>query len=126
VLKNCKSMNDTLYDKKLKKFLIPILRRKSLYWTGRTEAKNAARVERGLYKCRSCSNLFGPKEIELDHKEPVINVKTSWVSWDHYLQSLFCDASNFSVLCKNCHSSKTAIEAELRAMNKKKIKRKKA
>ena len=118
-------MKDNSYDAKLKRFLIPILRRKSLYWPGRQEAKSDARVERGLYRCFHCKNLFGPKEIEMDHKKPVINVRTSFTTWDDYVHSLYCDKSNFTALCRNCHASKTALESEIRSINKKKVKKKK-
>lgn len=118
-------MKDNSYEARLKRFLIPILRRKSLYWPGRQDAKRDARVERGFYKCQSCKQLFGHKDIEMDHKIPVINVKTSFTNWDDYIHSLYCDKSNFTALCKNCHSSKTAIENMQRELNKKKAKKKK-
>jgi hypothetical protein len=113
------------YEKQLRKFLIPILRRKSLYWPGRQEAKRLSRVERGFYKCHACKKLFGPKEIELDHIRPVINVKTSWTNWDDFIRSLYCDSSNFQVLCKADHLHKTQIEDALRSINKKKSRKKK-
>lgn len=106
-------------DKQLKKFLIPILRRKSLYWPARNEAIKLSRRERGFYECASCKNLFGRKEINADHVRPVINVKTSWVSWDHFIDSLLCDVSNFQILCISCHSIKSALETEIRKINKK-------
>lgn len=112
-------------NKKLFKFLIPILRRKSLHWVGRTEAKAAARVERGRYKCAYCGNIFGPGEIELDHRVPVINIRTSFTNWDDYINSLFCDSSNFAVTCRPCHSSKTMIENSLRQIHKDKSRNKK-
>lgn len=115
-------MTDPDYEKKLKKFLIPMLRKRSLYWTGRNDAKREARRERGFYECFACKKWFGAKEIEMDHKVPVINVKTSFTTWDAYIHSLFCDKSNFTALCKNCHASKTAVENEVRSMNKKRKK----
>lgn len=118
-------MADQSYDAKLKRFLIPLLRRKSLHWTGRQDAKRAARIERGFYRCQACLQIFGPKEIEMDHTRPVINVKTSWTNWDDYIHSLYCDQSNFAVLCKVCHLSKTQTENSLRSINKKKEKKKK-
>lgn len=97
-----------------------MLRRKSLYWPARNEAKRDAKVSRGFYKCASCNELFGPKEIQMDHRIPVINVKTSFTTWDDYVKSLYCEKSNFTALCINCHASKTAIENEMRSINKKK------
>ena len=118
-------MKDNSYDAKLKRFLIPVLRRKSLWWTARQEAKREARVDRGFYKCKNCQQLFGPKEIQMDHVRPVINVKTSWTNWDDYIHSLLCDKENFAALCISCHSVKTQIETAQRQINKKKAKKKK-
>jgi 5-methylcytosine-specific restriction endonuclease McrA len=119
-------MNDeSAYDKQLRRFVIPLLRRKSLHWPGRQEAKRDARRERGLYECFNCKQLFGPKEVEMDHKKPVINVKTSFTNFDDYIKSLYCDKSNFTCLCKSCHSIKTQIENERRSINKNKKKVKK-
>jgi hypothetical protein len=113
------------YEKQLKRFLIPILRRKSLHWPARQEAKRLARVERGFYRCEVCQNIFGPKDVEMDHRKPIVNVKTSFTTWDNYIHSLYCDVSNFSCLCKSCHSSKSLIEQEQRQINKKKSRKKK-
>lgn len=115
-------MIDDAYDKMLKKFLIPLLRKKSLYWPARNEALKLARVERGLYKCNNCEKLFGRTEVHADHIKSVINVKTGFTTWDNYIKSLFCDVSNYSILCIPCHNSKTLIEQNLRKINKKKKK----
>lgn len=118
-------MIESDYDKKLKKFLIPMLRRKSLWWTCRNEAKAKARVSPGQYKCAGCDNIFHNSQVNMDHRSPVINVRTSWVSWDHYIKSLLCDIDNWNCLCITCHASKTAVENEQRKMNKKKKSKKK-
>lgn len=108
----------------IKKFLIPKLRRYSLYWPGRSEAIKLARLERGEYKCATCEKTFGRTEIHVDHIKPVINVKDKTIdfSWDKYINSLFCDVSNLQVLCVSCHQAKTDIENNIRKINKKKKK----
>lgn len=108
----------------IKRFLIPILRKKSLHWPARTEAYKLARRDRGLYECLSCQKLFSRKEVHADHKKPVINVKTGFTSWDSYIESLFCDVSNYSILCISCHSAKSDIENKQRKLNKQKKSRK--
>lgn len=118
-------MKDNSYEASLRRFLIPILRRKSLYWTARNDAIRASRRDRGFYECKSCKNLFSRKEIEADHIIPVVNLKEGWQGWDVYIHSLYCDVSNFQILCKLCHLSKTTIEQERRLMNKKKKGKKK-
>ena len=57
-----------------------VLRSASFRWKPRGEALKAARVERGKYKCASCEELFGPKEIILDHIDPVVDPKVGFVS----------------------------------------------
>lgn len=113
-------MNDSEYDKKLKRFLIPILRRKSLYWPGRQEAKRDARVERGFYKCFHCDQFFSTKEVHVDHRDSVISTKEGWVDWDTYIKRLFVPKEQLQILCVNCHNSKSLLEQEIRKVNKKK------
>jgi hypothetical protein len=102
----------------LNTFIKNILRRGSFYWKARTEAMTAARVSRGLYKCKSCEELFGPKEVDLDHDLPVVDPRTGFTTWDDYINRLFCNMEGFSVLCKQCHENKTRIEDALREHHK--------
>jgi len=95
-------------------FVRGLLRRGTFHWRARQEAMTAARVERGKYKCASCQDLFGPKEVDLDHNEPVIDPKTGFTNWDDYINRLFCQADGFSVLCKQCHENKTLVEDQMR------------
>ena len=78
-------------------------------WPNRKKAMAAARIERGRYKCATCENIFGPKEISLDHVAPVVPV-TGWDDWDGFLYRLFCEEQGFQVLCKTCHDNKTKEE----------------
>lgn len=98
----------------LNTFVKGLLRRGTFHWRARTEAMTNARVERGRYKCAHCEELFGPKEVDLDHRFPVVDPKTGWVSWDDYIARLFCPADQFDVLCKQCHSNKTILEDTMR------------
>lgn len=107
----------------LKKFLVPKLRRASLYWPARNEALKAARIERGFYKCSMCNKAFGRKEVHADHIVPVVDVKIGFTNWDEYINSLFCSIDNYQILCSYCHSIKSNIENEMRKQNKKKVKK---
>lgn len=99
----------------LKTFITGVLRRASFHWKPRQEAMTAARVSRGNYKCAICQDDgFGPKEVTLDHIDPVVDPKLGFVSWDHFIPRLFCEASGFQVICKSCDSSKTSIEDLMR------------
>lgn len=102
----------------LKTWLIPKLRRLSYMWPPRNEAKKLARVERGKYKCAQCNNIFGPKEVVLDHINPVVPIE-GFQDLGHFVESLFCDVSGFQVLCIADHDTKTTQEDILRENNKK-------
>lgn len=95
-------------------FVKGLLRRGTFHWRARTEAMTAARVERGKYKCASCGDLFGPKEVDLDHNDPVVDPKHGFTTWDDYINRLFCPAEGFSVLCHQCHENKTLVEDKMR------------
>jgi len=99
-------------DINLKTWLQPKLRQISYQWPERTLAKNAARVSRGLYKCSICKQLFGPKEIVLDHILPIIpvNIPLQHLSLDIYINNLFCKKEGFQVLCKKHHLEKSQKE----------------
>lgn len=97
----------------LKTWLIPKLRRLSYMWPPRNEAKKLARVERGKYKCAKCNNIFGPKEVVLDHINPVVPV-TGFEDLGAFVESLFCEAKDFQVLCIKDHDIKTEMENKIR------------
>ena len=103
----------------IKRFLIPILRRKSVYSPERNRCLQLARRERGFYECKSCNKLFGRKEVHVDHIQSVVSVRDAWIDWNTYIARLFVSAEEMQVLCVNCHSSKTLLENELRSINKK-------
>lgn len=98
----------------LKRFLIPILRRASYRWKPRGEALKKSRLERGLYQCNSCKELFKQTDICLDHIFPVVNPKIGFTNWDDYIDRMFPETEGFQVLCKLCHDVKTKLEDEMR------------
>lgn len=98
----------------LSTFIKGLLRRGTFHWRARTEAMGNARVERGKYKCAHCEDLFGPKEVDLDHIDPVVNPKTGFTTWDDYINRLYPPAEGWAVLCKQCHENKTLLEDTMR------------
>lgn len=98
----------------LRTFVTSLLRRGSFYWKPRSEALARARVARGQYKCAMCEDLFGPKQVIVDHIDPVVDPKTGFVSWDEYIPRLLCPVEGFQILCHSCSDTKTKIEDELR------------
>lgn len=119
---------------KLTQWLIYKLRRISLQWPPKNQAKQLARVEGDFklkkdgtpgkrrhisYRCNICKDLFPPSEVDLDHKEPIIP-KSGFDSWDGVIGRLFCDADGFQVLCKSCHFLKSQDELGERVEKRKK------
>src|ERR1700675_2740380 len=90
------------------------LRRLSYKFPPRSEALRLARIERGKYKCESCSEIFGPKEIDVDHRAPVIDPEKGFQNWNIYIKRLFCAVDGYSILCKECHKAKSFLENEIR------------
>jgi 5-methylcytosine-specific restriction endonuclease McrA len=107
----------------LRPFIIATLRRASLRWWARNEAKTRARIERGLYQCNVCKGTFGTKEIHLDHINPVLDTKLGFTNWDDYITRLFVEPEQYQTLCTQCHSSKTLLETEMRKYYKKEKKK---
>jgi 5-methylcytosine-specific restriction endonuclease McrA len=105
-------------EQSLKTWLIPRLRRLSYTWPNRNKAKQLARVSRGRYKCAKCNNIFGPKEVVLDHINPVVSVEFGFQDLGKYVESLFCSVENYQTLCFLCHETKTLKENEQRVKNK--------
>ena len=106
-------------EKYIKEWLVNKLRRISYQWPARKAALKKARVSRGKYRCKACEEegrdvLYGPKDIQVDHTDPVISVDTGFIDWNTYVKRLFCLEDNFQILCKDCHKIKTFFENELR------------
>jgi len=89
------------------------------YWE-RTKALQAARVDRGLYKCAKCLAVSKIKGMHIDHISPVVDPAVGFVNWEVYISRMFCLASNLQLLCKPCHSLKTATERLERKQTRKK------
>ena len=102
----------------LKSWLIPKLRRLSYQWPPKNEAKKLARVARGQYQCNNCKKIFPPKEIFMDHINPVVPL-TGFEDLGKYVESLFVPVEAYQALCGPCHTEKTDAENIIRKSNKK-------
>lgn len=92
-------------------------------WPPLNQARAAARIERGLYKCAGCGEVVPTsivttlkngkvkrvKNVLVDHIIPIVPT-TGFDSWDNVIDRLFCDVDGFQVLCKACHDAKTLEE----------------
>lgn len=97
-----------------------VLRAGSRRWPPKYQALNAAfvgvlknkRTNRDAkhYKCAHCNDCFPGSEIDVDHKLPIIDPVKGFTTWDSFIENLYCSIDNLQVLCKGCHSKKSAEE----------------
>lgn len=110
----------------LKNWLIPRLRKLSLIWSGKTVARDLAKVKvddgffkngnprtKTMYLCNICKGLFPKEQTEMNHIEPVVDIK-GFTNWDDYITRLFCEPAGFECLCKNCHADVTKNQNKAR------------
>lgn len=129
-----------MMDAKTKGRIIQAVRRISLSWSPRIEAKRLCKVDLALYQCQVCPSLiyegvsqktyghyvvkYAPAlvimdRVQLDHTVPVVPI-TGWEGWDSYFERMFCQRENYKVLCPICHSAKTKEESVARTKLRKK------
>ena len=80
--------------------------------------KDGSRSKRDAvwFRCESCKGKFKQKDMNCDHKEPVIpvNIPTEHMSWDIVMERLFVEKEDLQLICKKCHKEKTQEENRLR------------
>ena len=61
------------------------------------------------YICSVCGQPYGIREVQVDHKDPIVPVGTlsKDMSWDNIISRVFCSADNLQVLCSTCHKAKS-------------------
>lgn len=100
------------------------LRKAFKRWPAAYLVKLQARVERGKYKCALCQELFKDKEMEIEHRDPVVPVDKAGKdqSLDEYVDRLLVEVDKLDYVCKNCHKAKSATEMGLRKIHRAKRK----
>lgn len=83
--------------------------------------QQARRVVKGKrwkyeYKCAACEGWFKDSRVEVDHITPAGSLK-SYEDLPRFVATLYCEADNLQVLCKECHRDKTNREKEERKKN---------
>lgn len=68
------------------------------------------------YLCAACKEAFPAKDVQVNHKFPVIPV-SGFDSWDDVIKRLFCEEDGLEVLCIPCHKAITKQENEERKHN---------
>jgi hypothetical protein len=110
-------------EARYRSFVTSTLRAGSRKWPPKYETLNAAKTEKKVnkatgrlaqhYLCAMCEQEYTQKDVQVDHIKPVIDPKKGFVSWDTYIDRMFCEGKNLQVLCKVCHAEKTKIEKEI-------------
>ncbi len=109
---------------KYRSFVTGALRTATRRWPPKYKALKEAFVGRQVnkktnklamhYRCAACDNEFVSNDVQVDHISPAVDPAKGFVSWDVYVDRLFCETSNLQVMCKPCHAEKTAAEKKLR------------
>jgi 5-methylcytosine-specific restriction endonuclease McrA len=66
------------------------------------------------YLCNCCGGQFPAKDVEVDHILPVVDPDVGFISWDVFIERLYCKMENLQLLCKECHKEKTKTERKAR------------
>ena len=110
-------------EARYRSFVTSTLRAGSRKWPPKYETLNAAKTEKKInkatgrlaqhYLCAMCKQEYTQKNVQVDHIKPVVDPKKGFVSWDTYIDRMFCEGKNLQVLCKVCHVEKTKLEKEI-------------
>lgn len=111
-------------DARFRSFITSALRAASRKWPPKYTALKAALIGRktnkktGLmaqhYKCAMCKAEFVAGDVQVDHIHPVVDPSVGFISWDVYIDRMFCELPELQVLCKPCHKIKTDEEKNQR------------
>lgn len=111
-------------EARFRSFVVSALRAASRRWPVKWAVMKAAFVGKTInketgklaqhYKCAACKCNFPAANVVVDHIEPVVDTMVGFVDWNTYVERMFCEADGLQVLCKPCHSDKTAQERKER------------
>jgi 5-methylcytosine-specific restriction endonuclease McrA len=111
-------------------FITSTLRAGARRWPPKYDTLNAAKTEKKVnaktgrmaqhYRCAKCKEEFTSKDMEVDHIKPVVSPTKGFVSWDSFIENLFCEADNLQAICKSCHKEKSKKETQKRNANRQK------
>jgi len=75
-------------------------------------------------KCNDCKKPTPKSYLVVDHILPVISIEETAdvITFDEFIDRLWCHPSNLQALCKECHEVKTQAENKLRRQFKKQVK----
>lgn len=123
----------TWTEGRYRSFITSTLRSGARRWPPKYETLNLAKTEKKVntktgriaqhYTCNGCGGEFTAKDVQVDHIEPVVDPNKGFISWDVFIERLFCERNNLQVLCKTCHLAKSNLEKQEKknASNKSKL-----
>ena len=107
-------------DGRYRSFITSTLRGGVRRWPPKWKALKAAELGRKInkksgklamhYTCAVCKLEHVAKDVQVDHIEPVVDPAVGFLSWDVYIDRMFCNSGNLQVLCMVCHQLKTKEE----------------
>ena len=107
-------------DSRFRSFVTSALRAASRRWPPKNKALKEAFVGRKEnkktgklamhYKFAKCKKHFVAADVQVDHILPVVSTAEGFVSWDDFIDRIFCEIENLQVMCKPCHKVKTDEE----------------
>lgn len=100
------------------------LRSATRKWAPIQQCKKVNKVGYGEYKCECCRDVVPPTifdpdkgkrvtNVFVDHIRPVVDPEVGFISWDSFINGLFCEADNLQLLCRKCHDLKTREEIDV-------------
>lgn len=79
--------------------------------------KSKKSYKRPYLRCEQCKTVH--EKLQIDHIEPVVDLKFGFQGWDIYIVRLFVDETKLRGLCKACHDCVSLIQRTQRKLNKK-------
>lgn len=76
-----------------------VLRNSSRKWYANNEVFKRCRVSRGNYKCEGCGQILKKKNLQIDHIDPVVDIKTGFQNLHDWVLRLFVPPEKLQALC---------------------------
>jgi hypothetical protein len=116
----------TWTEARFNSFVKSALRSASQRWPPKYTVLNEAFVEKKInpksgrlakfYRCNACQDSFVLKEIQVNHKTPVVPT-SGFDDWNGVVDRMFCEREGLEALCIPCHKIITKTENEERRTN---------
>ncbi len=90
-------------------FIRSALRKAFAKYPPRYQTVAASKGGRNQYVCASCGQVYGKKDVAVDHITPCGTLR-KYSDLPSFVERLFCGREGLQVLCKSCHYTKTMYE----------------